>query len=273
MEKNQIRHKIWKEITTLHLEEGRNLSRFNKVVFISILFMLIIMAVRSEKEFLPMAMDRTLLIAQILLSIFFVIEWFLRLWASPEDPRFQDKKYPRLHWFMKTSSWFDFLAILPILTFALGGGSIWTAGLRFIRIFIFLRFLRFFQHSRVIYLFSELFRRYWKNLAVSLVILLTLAYMMSIILWFVEHPHNEKFASIPRAFWWASVTITTVGYGDVIPVTILGKFVTSILLLLSMAFIALPGSIMAAGFMDLLREEKERESARTLHNKKKKLQK
>ncbi len=75
--------------------------------------------------------------------------------------------------------------------------------------------------------------------------------------WAEGHVQPEKFGSIPRALWWAIITLTTVGYGDVAPITALGKVLASIVALGGVALVAMPAGIMAAAFSDAMQKKRE----------------
>lgn len=81
------------------------------------------------------------------------------------------------------------------------------------------------------------------------------------LVYFAEHnAQPEKFSSIPKTLWWSVVTLTTVGYGDMIPETIIGKILTSVILLIGVALFALPAGIITAGFLDEMRNHKKDKS-------------
>ena len=95
----------------------------------------------------------------------------------------------------------------------------------------------------------------------QIAVALALVYVSAVLLYFVEGvggEHQETFASIPRAIWWAVATLTTVGYGDVYPVTPLGRFCAAIIAIAGIGVVALPAGVFASAFSDELRERRER---------------
>ncbi len=251
---NPLRKKIWGQLR-IHYHSSDRLSFANFFIIFLILLMIVIMTIRSEPH-LPPSVDLWLKYAQIAIWFIFVIEWLARLWTSVEDVRFEHLKHPRLHWLTRITSILDFIAIIPGLILIWDNSSNLSFLLRLFRLIMLIRFIRFFRHSQTFEMLTLLFTRHWKNLIVSLTFLITIIYLLACCLWLVEHNINPSFSSIPKAFWWAVISITTVGYGDAYPITALGKAITASFLLISMAFLALPGSILAAGFMEILREKK-----------------
>ncbi len=249
----QWRKSIWNQLNTQYKHES-GVSTFNIVIIVLILVMLVVMALRSMSNISPM-WDQFLFWLQLCLWIFFVVEWLLRLWVCIEDPSLKHEKYPRIKWLFRPTSWLDFIAIMPMIILFIGEHNGLVFELRLIRVFILIRLFRFIRSSRAIYYLTELFRRQWKELSLSVSLIIGLTYVLASLLWLVEKDVNEGLSSIPKAFWWSAISITSVGYGDVVPITAIGKLIASSFLLLSMAFIALPGAVMAAGFMELLREE------------------
>ncbi len=268
----QWRRAIWKQLNTSETyRRGVFISPSNIVIIVAIFIMLLTMVLRSM-ETMPALFDRLLLWVQFGLWLFFVVEWFLRLWVCVEDPVIKDAKYPRFRWFLRPTSWLDFIAIMPLIALFLEIDNRFIFELRLIRLFLLIRLFRFVRKSKAVYYLTELFRRQWKELFLSVSLIMILTYVLATLLWIVEKEVNDGLSSIPKAFWWAAVSITSVGYGDVVPITTLGKMVASTFLLLSMAFIVLPGAIMAAGFMELLREENIQRAKRehgNLHQKNK----
>jgi len=98
------------------------------------------------------------------------------------------------------------------------------------------------------------------QLLTTLALALTLVYLSALVLYVIEGvgQGREEFASIPRAIWWATATLTTVGYGDAYPVTALGKIAAGIIAVAGIGVVALPAGIFASAFADELRE-RERE--------------
>ncbi len=245
---------IWNQLNTSQHKHEKTVSTFNFLIVVLILIMLVIMAIRSMSNISP-SLDRLLFWMQLCLWIFFVIEWLLRFWSCVEDPILKSEKYPRAKWLLRPTSWLDFIAIMPMIILFISEHNGLVFELRLIRLFILIRLFRFIRNSRAIYYLTELFRRQWKELCLSISLIIGLTYILASLLWLVEKDVNEGLSSIPKAFWWSAISITSVGYGDVVPITAIGKLIASSFLLLSMAFIALPGALMAAGFMELLREE------------------
>ncbi|GAA4334365.1 hypothetical protein GCM10023184_28350 [Flaviaesturariibacter amylovorans] len=143
----------------------------------------------------------------------------------------------------------DVLAILPFyLPYLIG------YDLRFIRLLRLTRLLRFFKLGRYVGAFRmirQVFRAKKEELILSLSITLLLIVVASCIMYFVEHDAQPtKFSSIPETMWWSVATLTTAGYGDVYPVTMLGKTLTAIISILGVGMFALHAGILASGFSE-----------------------
>ena len=127
-----------------------------------------------------------------------------------------------------------------------------------------LRLARLAKISRFIPAFDVLgaaVRRAGQQLLTTLAMALALVYVSAVLLYFIEGvgQGREVFGSIPRAIWWAIATLTTVGYGDVYPITTLGRIAASIIAIAGIGVVALPAGVFASAFSDELRE---RENAR-----------
>jgi voltage-gated potassium channel len=104
-------------------------------------------------------------------------------------------------------------------------------------------------------LIVNVFRSKFKELVLSFVLTIFLIIIAACLMYFVEHPGQpDTFTSIPATIWWSITTLTTVGYGDMVPHTILGKILTSVILLGGVALLALPAGIITAGFFEEVRK-------------------
>ena len=150
----------------------------------------------------------------------------------------------------------DLLAFLPFYVHIFVGFD-----LRILRIFRLLRFLRLFRltaYMRSAQMVRNVFRQRASDLKLSLVLIVFLIMMASSVLYFAEHHAQPKiFSSIPATMWWAVVTATSVGYGDMVPVTVLGKTLSGIISLCGLAVFALPAGIITAGFLEEMRKTKK----------------
>ena len=189
--------------------------------------------------------------------IIFAVEYVARIWVAGIDPQYQGFG-GRLKYVTRFYSVADLMAFLPELVVMLMGGG---GSLLVLRV---LRLARLIKIARFIPAFDALgaaLRRSSSQLLTSLAVALTLVYVSAVLLYFVEGlggHHQEEFASIPRALWWAVATLTTVGYGDVYPVTPLGRFFSAIIAIAGIGVVALPAGVFASAFSDELKERRER---------------
>jgi voltage-gated potassium channel len=191
-----------------------------------------------------------------LLGLIFLVEYCGRVWTAVENPRFAGERFPRLRYALTPIAIIDLLAILPAV-FAFAGGP--TLVLRFFRVLRMLRLAKLGRTSRAWQHIRDAVydRRYEFGLILGL---LAIALLISAsLLYFAEaDAQPDKFGSIPRAFWWAIVTLTTVGYGDVYPITPLGRFFAGIIAILGVTLIALPTGLFAASFTEAMQRHRER---------------
>lgn len=189
--------------------------------------------------------------------IIFAVEYVARVWVAGIDPQYQGLS-GRLKYVTRFYPIADLMAFLPELVVMLMGGG---GSLLVLRV---LRLARLIKIARFIPAFDALgaaLRRSRSQLLTSLAVALTLVYVSAVLLYFVEGlggHHQEEFASIPRAIWWAVATLTTVGYGDVYPVTPLGRFFAAIIAITGIGVVALPAGVFASAFSDELKERRER---------------
>lgn len=189
--------------------------------------------------------------------VIFTLEYIGRVWVAGVDPHYRGF-VGRLRYVTRFYSITDFLAFGPeLIVMAMGGGG----SLLVLRV---LRLARLIKIARFVPAFDALgaaLRRSSSQLLTSLAVALALVYVAAVLLYFVEGvggEQQETFASIPRAIWWAVATLTTVGYGDVYPVTPLGRFFAAIIAIGGIGVVALPAGVFASAFSDELRERRER---------------
>ena len=129
---------------------------------------------------------------------------------------------------------------------------------RLLQLLRLLRLARIGRYSRAMNLVVEAIRSRGTELILSFAFALTLMLGAATLLYIVEGPTQPAaFGSIPRAMWWAVETLTTVGYGDAVPVTPLGRILAAVTALCGIGFIALPTGILASAFSDALRRARE----------------
>ncbi|MEZ5817186.1 MAG: cyclic nucleotide-gated ion channel [Hyphomicrobiaceae bacterium] len=176
----------------------------------------------------------------------FTIEYLLRLWTSVEVPMLS--RLPpwqaRLRFARRPMLVIDLLAILPFYA-----GSVLGVDLRVLRVFRLLRFLKLTRYSPAIHTLLRVVANEQRSLIGAFVLLLAALLVFSTGMYYIEgHVQPDKLGSIPEAAYWAMTTLTTVGYGDVSPITPLGKIWASLTMLCGLCILALPVAIIASGF-------------------------
>ncbi|MDE0779451.1 MAG: ion transporter [Alphaproteobacteria bacterium] len=183
-------------------------------------------------------------------TVIFFVEYLVRLWVANENPKFSDGISGVFRYARTPAAILDLLAIAPILITFVGNEAFMLRLFRLLRVLRLARLGRFSEAMDCIIL-AVRSRRH--ELILSFCAAVALLIVSATLLYVVEGGRQpEAFGSIPRAMWWAVSALTTVGYGDVYPITILGKVFASISSIAGIALIAMPTGILAAAFGDAL---------------------
>ena len=184
----------------------------------------------------------------------FSLEFAARFWVAAEDKAAGPTATVRRFRYLRTPmAVIDLLAIAPFYLSAL-----FHVDLRVLRILRLLRIMKLTRYSHAFSSIIDVVKLQASALGASVVLLTFSVVLASSLIWIAEYEAQPvAFASIPDAMWWAIVTITTVGYGDVSPITPLGKFVGALVAVIGVATIALPTSILGSGFLSIM-ERRER---------------
>lgn len=179
----------------------------------------------------------------------FSIEYILRVWSCVHDPRYKHTIGGRLKYMVSMGALIDLLAITPFFLHRIIGLDLRV--LRILRLMRFLRLFRLTHYMKTTKMVINIFKSRANELFVSFVMALFLILIAASLVYFAEHIENPKqFSSIPKTIWWAVVSLTTVGYGDMIPITPLGRLFTGVILIVGVAILALPAGIITAGFLE-----------------------
>lgn len=183
--------------------------------------------------------------------LIFTAEYLLRVWSIVDNrwqPQYGHPVWGRLRFMRSPMAIIDLLAVLPFWL-----SMFLPMDLRFLRVVRLLRVLKLTRYSAAMNLLFEVLRDEARVIGAAMFALfLTLIFTASAT-YLAEHDAQpQAFANIPEAMWWAIVTVTTVGYGDVVPVTPLGKLLGAMLGLIGVGMVALPAGILASGFSQAL---------------------
>lgn len=192
---------------------------------------------------------RIFLIIEIVSVIIFSVEYILRLWTA--DLLYPEKKpfIARIKFFFSPMAIVDLLAILPFyIPFLL------PIDLRILRLIRLLRLFRLFKMNRYTSGLSSIgnvLKKKSDQLVSSIFVVFLLMIISSVIMYYFENPvQPDVFSNAFSGLWWAISTFTTVGYGDIYPLTVAGKIFSAIIALLGIGLVAVPTGIISAGFME-----------------------
>ena len=185
--------------------------------------------------------------------IIFTGEYFLRMWSCTAVEEYRHSFFGRIKYFFSPMALIDFIAIAPFyLTFMIADARILRI-LRFLRV---LKVTKHFHHSNTFHIITNTIFKKKSELISSLVLMFSLLLICATGVFFAENATQpDKFSSIPSAMWWAVATLTTVGYGDIFPVTSLGKILGSVSAIFGIGLFALPAGLLASGFSDEMKEK------------------
>lgn len=244
----------------LDIAHGKNLfSRVVDIVLVTLIALSVAAVILESVPSIGRQFVAELYWFEVLTVSVFSVEYLLRLWVSVEDPRYagMSPARARLRYAFSFHAVIDFLAILPFYLLMFG----WFAGLdmRFLRTFRLLRVLKLSRYSSALNMLFVTISDNARALAASFLILLTVMLLAASGMYYFERDAQpDDFGSIPAAMWWAFATLTTVGYGDVTPITNGGKVFGAMITVVGIGMVALPTSILASGYGHQLKLNAER---------------
>jgi voltage-gated potassium channel len=188
-------------------------------------------------------------------TAFFALEYVLRVWACVDlrEPAYRDPLWGRLRYMRSFFALIDLASVLPALL-----GTLGAADLRVLRLLRLLRMLKLVRHSTTFGLLFSVLREESRSVtALLFVLLLTVTISGSLMYMLENEVQPEVFTSIPVAMWWAIETLTTVGYGDIVPMTVAGRVVGGCVSIIGIGTLALFSGLITVGFLDQLRIYRE----------------
>lgn len=246
----KIKHKVH---ILLHPELGQSKADKAINIFIITLIVLNVIAVMMETvKPLYTNYQKFFETFDLVSVIIFTIEYVLRVWSCTDDPKYKGSIKGRIKYMLTPGALIDLLAFLPTYFNAFLNFDLRV--LRLLRFFRFFRLFRLTAYTKSAQMIFNVFRSRKNELILSLVLVIFLIIIASCLLFFAEHFYpseaESKFTSVPATLWWAIVTLTTTGYGDMYPLTTIGRILTGIIMLTGVAFFALPAGIITAGFLE-----------------------
>ncbi len=180
--------------------------------------------------------------------VIFSAEYILRLWSCTVSPKYSSSAGGRIRFALTPLALFDLLAILPFYVPVLAIDLRFMRALRLFRLFRLAKLGRYVEALRVL---GRVFMRKKEELLITLFFLFLLLLLASSLMYFTENKAQpETFSSIPSSMWWGVATLAKVSYGDIRPVTLLGKFLASVTAILGIGMFALPTGILGAAFVE-----------------------
>ena len=180
-------------------------------------------------------------------SVFiFGIEYLLRVWSAParEDLGESSSFIKRFKYIFSFTGLVDFIAIIPSIITYFGG-----LDLRWLRVLRLLRLLKISNYSSAIEDFFSAIMADWRSFSAALYLVLVALFLSSALMYIAENESQpDKFSSIPETMWWSLITLTTVGYGDVSPITPFGKIIGAFTAIMGVCTVALLTGIVASAF-------------------------
>jgi len=241
----------------LEKDDGDNrLSRRFDLFIMIMIFLNMIAVIMETVDAVYVKYDSLFEWFEIISVIVFTLEYAGRIWTCTLIERYSHPIKGRIQFILSPIGLIDLLAILPFyLPFIM---SIDGRILRLLRLFRLVRIFKMGRYSTAFRMIANVLNRRKEELLVTLTIVLLVLVLASSLMYYVEHEvQPEAFSSIPATMWWGVATLTTVGYGDVYPITSIGRVLGAFIAIMGIGIFALPAGIIASGFEAEIRKKSE----------------
>ena len=241
-------------------EEGPAAARWVQSLLLLLIALNVVMVIVETVEPVRLRYERWFWAFELVSVVVFTVEYALRLWTATLRPGYAHPVWGRVRWALSPMALIDLLAILP---FYLTMTRVDLRVLRVLRLARVFRVAKMARYATALRTLGRAIKSERENLLSALTILgLVLVVAASLMYYAEREAQPERFPSIPAAMWWAIVTLTTVGYGDVVPVTVAGKIVGGCVAVVGIGSFAIPTAILGAAFLRELEARKEKHEGR-----------
>ena len=240
-------------------EKGNLASKIFDVSIV-VLILISILSVFIMTFQLPPRFSAFLNEAERIAVIIFTVEYLLRIWTAdmlfPEHTPLR----ARLKYMASGMAVIDLLAILPFyLPMIL---PVDLLGIRAVRLVRLLRIFKLNRYSEALVSIGDVFKRKSREMCVSIFFVFILLTIASLLIYYAEHDAQpDKFSNAFSGLWWAVATLTTVGYGDIYPITVTGRILGAVIAIMGIGMVAIPTGILSAGFVEVLEKKPPEASA------------
>ncbi len=228
-------------------------SKVCNALMISVIFASSICLVLQTEPSLGEKFGFQFTVIEGLASFIFLIEYLVRIWKCPKDHPGHSPLRTRLKYIFSFMGFVDLFSFIPFYMTLLGFSQ--TAQLMLLQL---LRLIKLTRYSVAFDLLADVLKDEADSLLVSVMLMFIVLIFSSVGIYIFEsNMQPEAFGSIPKAMWWAIVTLTTVGYGDVTPITVPGRIFATFITIAGVGLVSLPAGIIASGFTEQLRLRRE----------------
>ena len=218
-------------------------------IFLNIFISIVVLFLQTEKaleEYFEL-----LNIINIVNVVIFTLEYILRVYSITYAHKSRPFKY-----MLKPLMIIDLIAILPFYLSLFNIDFGFLRALRILRIFKLFRLAKFAEFDNLIG--SIIKEKKEEFIFITVVLFILLLTVTPLVYYFEKDAQPEVFSSMATTMWWAIITFTTVGYGDMYPITLMGRILTTIVSFLGIAFYAIPGSIFTSALLEKINDKKRR---------------
>jgi voltage-gated potassium channel len=250
-ENTRLRKQVFHLLDPAHT--GQQAARVIEFVLLILIFLNIVAIILESVGSVSQRFGNFFKFLEVFSVIVFSIEYVLRAWTSVEDARYRNRYWGRLRYMSSTLAIIDLLSIIP---FYLAFLPIDLRFLRIIRLFRLFRLLKIVRYLKALKIIQAVLKERKEQIYLSVMFVLFLLVVVSTLMFYVENEAQpDVFSSIPASMWWGIETLTTVGYGDMLPITTFGRILGGMISVLGIGLFALPAGILSSGLTEHLYKE------------------
>jgi voltage-gated potassium channel len=248
----KIKKRIYEILETAEAKD--KISKAFDIFIMTLIILNVIMVISTTVERIHFQYKYYFRIFEIFSMSIFTLEYLLRLWVCSLDRHFKNTLTGRIKYILTPLAIIDLLAILPFYL-----PMIISIDLKFImavRLFRLFSLFKIHRYSKAVSMLKKVLKKKKEELILIVLIVLFLIVIFSSLIYFFEKDAQpEIFSNIPASIWWTIMTFTTVGYGNVYPVTLMGKIIGALVAFIGIGMFALPAGIIGSGLVEVAREK------------------